>query len=734
MRGILIHFLLVGFFCSAFGQEFDLPSLKQKMWGSDAPFTAATAIPEKWSNESAVILYRDIGYFYVAKRNNIEYQQVLRKRIKLLDKSAIETYSEFSFAETFEVSKGFTSRGGKMLAAFKVIKPDGTEKEFDMDNAIDIEGEDGEKVKKIAIPDLEPGDILDYFYYIYEPFKASRAYFFSPVISTIQDKYPIGEQRISFQVENDFLISFNSYNGAPNLKLEEESFKDQKRYFLSPREKTLVYSIIDKDREKADDVRWLYSRRVLPIIKFRVVYTRGLGMAGYSESAFLGEEKEIKKNIYKDDVLNYLQYRLSGIKKDPFMVKHLKAKKLYKVKGKEKEMLEEAYYFERYNHIISRMEFGEYGTGTKVFMATSLGYRYQEMSFIRDMVGILNAQDIDFRILVMVPRYLGNLKQLLFSQELQYIIEVKLDKPYYLAPFDLYSTPGSFSEDLEGVTAFAFKYQGARLVFDRNKEMPISSHLENNSFNTMQLSINSDMKTISATRFNKETGHNKSSSQYRGVKPFELFEEDFNHFDEDLQMNYSDKRHNTPEYKDKIKTILEKEEEERIERLKEDAENEFEVSIPTYEPPRVMSLGRMSDNPEFIFQEEFEMEDLIKKAGPNYILEIPKLIGGQVGLEEKEINRKFDIFYDFPRSFDNEISLEIPEGYTIAGLNKLNKNIDNEMGYFISSASIEGSTLTIKTQKGYKTNFISVEDWPKAVEFLEAAFQFTQEKLLLKKG
>ena len=209
--------------------------------------------------------------------------------------------------------------------------------------------------------------------------------------------------------------------------------------------------------------------------------------------------------------------------------------------------------------------------------------------------------------------------------------------------------------------------------------------------------------------------------------------EDFDYFDDKMETDYDDRRHTDSEYKERIAATLQKEDETQLENFKETAESELKVSIQEYKSAKILSYGRMLENPDFTYQEEFEVEDLLKKAGPNYIVDLPKLIGSQVGLEEKDINRKYDVYYDYPRSYYNEVSLEIPEGYSVSGLEKLNVNIDNEMGYFISSAEVEGSTLTLKTQKGYKTNYISVEDWPKAVSFLEAAFQFTQERILLKK-
>lgn len=88
----------------------------------------------------------------------------------------------------------------------------------------------------------------------------------------------------------------------------------------------------------------------------------------------------------------------------------------------------------------------------------------------------------------------------------------------------------------------------------------------------------------------------------------------------------------------------------------------------------------------------------------------------------------------YPRSFNYQITLNIPDGYTVAGLDKLNKSVDNETGAFISTAKLEGNQLIIKTSKQYKNYYEPNSNWNKMILFLDEANQFTNEKILLKKG
>ena len=114
-------------------------------------------------------------------------------------------------------------------------------------------------------------------------------------------------------------------------------------------------------------------------------------------------------------------------------------------------------------------------------------------------------------------------------------------------------------------------------------------------------------------------------------------------------------------------------------------------------------------------------------------MEIGKMIGDQIKLEPDEMTRQTDIWVPFARTLENIITLNIPKDYTVDGIQDLNTNIDNESGAFISTAKLEGDQLIITTKKLYKKSFDRKEAWPNYVAFLEAAYKFSQAKIVLKK-
>ena len=98
-----------------------------------------------------------------------------------------------------------------------------------------------------------------------------------------------------------------------------------------------------------------------------------------------------------------------------------------------------------------------------------------------------------------------------------------------------------------------------------------------------------------------------------------------------------------------------------------------------------------------------------------------------------ERKREVDAYLEFPRSLRNVINFTIPAGYKVVGIQSLNMNIDNPAGTFAVQASIEGDKLTILAKKIYKTTIVKKEHWAGLLQMMDAAFNFSQKKILLKK-
>src|SRR5258705_4900602 len=94
-----------------------------------------TAIPEKWKNESAVIIGQKTEYLFSRLASGRKFTTTVRineyihKRIKLQDKNALEKFSTFYYV----------TMGNDGNAEYKIIKASGKEESVDMKTAIEEE-------------------------------------------------------------------------------------------------------------------------------------------------------------------------------------------------------------------------------------------------------------------------------------------------------------------------------------------------------------------------------------------------------------------------------------------------------------------------------------------------------------------------------------------------------------------------------------------------------------------
>ena len=186
------------------------------------------------------------------------------------------------------------------------------------------------------------------------------------------------------------------------------------------------------------------------------------------------------------------------------------------------------------------------------------------------------------------------------------------------------------------------------------------------------------------------------------------------------------------EEKNKKKETKKSEYEEFIAELKERYSNSYSkvISIDTFIH---LQTGTRPGKPILSDKTEFTLADLTKKVGDKYLVELGKIIGFQAEVSKDERVRLNNIWLDFPKELNNTIRFKIPDGYIAEGLENFNFNVDNEAGKFSSKALLENGYVIITTQKIYKLGFMPKEQWPNLVNMLDAAFNFTQKKMILRK-
>ncbi len=712
----LLLLLLITACQTSFSQ--DKAQIKESFWGKSDPYGKINTVPEKWKNESAVIIYKSENYNYHKFGSSVTYTSSIRKRIKLQDQAAVQEFSEFSFKDKFYSNKGYALRKGTNIIGIKIVKPDGKEVEIDVEK----EAKEVDKEKKIAIANLEVGDIIDFYYHSVEPFKTAYEFGFDPVETPFGDIYPTMEFKLSFHTENDFFVNFNTYNGAPELK--EISNKGGERN----------YELIAKDIPKNDFPRWFYPLAELPCYKFQVFFARS-GKFEKRAEAFLSEKESIiKKTVTKDDIFNYYNEKFKPDGDLSYINKFIKEKQF----ANDEEKVREVYYFTRHHYYTQYIE-AYVVDDAKIFYPFELYanpiFFNTEEAFINHFMAFLKKNDINYDIIVGTARFNGPIEDLLIQKNVTVLLKVNTQNPIYLEFFTPFTNADQFSFSLENTKAYALQVsKGKRVVDSEQITLPSTTAKDNLSTTVSTISLADEMSSLKVKRNSSYFGHLKKDEQSDKLKFYDYVYEDYAKYGTKKLIERVGSKKKQAQYQKEFDALITKFKDIQKENLKTAISEEFgfEIEDNTLE---IKNTGRFGSKEPFEYTEEFTIKNnLIKKAGENYVLEIGKILTSQVELDKKEKDRKNNIYMPFPRTIDNEIIFEIPTGYTVSGLDKLNKNVVNNTGGFTSKASLSGNKLVIKTSKFYNNYYESNSNWPKMMQFLDAAYQFSQEKILLKKA
>ncbi len=713
MTRYLLTFLFIASIGYVTAQKLEETEVREMMWGKPEKEFTITDVPEKWQEKSAVKLaasYHE-SYKQIFLTKFLWHTSFLHERVKIQSKKALEEYAQFDIPS--EQRMGYETY--LFFAGFKVIKPDGKEIIVPLSDAVEQEREIDNmdfSTKKLAIPNLEVGDIIDYYYVQNRRLVAYNYYVFRPVIFNLGEEYPVLYQKISFQSAKKWYLNIKSLNGAPEFKFKSTEEED-------------YYYIVDRDREDVDFSRWFDKYRQLPTIKYKVTYAKPT--YAYQLPLFLGEAGGVKSNVSREEIRKFMSAMIS-----PVLSKSLKkdTKKLVKYYKKNPasqiEKLEDVFYKERYRQVKWSERNLVNGEG---YGATRANSRY-----LGNLSYVLKRLEIPHKILVGVPKHISSIDDMILENELTYMIKTNIDTVLYFGINNDYATMYDGSHLLEGTKVYEVDgLLPASLWSLKEATYPETSHQQNTTTANITLAIDDiEEGTIDAVIRKEVLGHGKVYYQSRFLDFFDFVDEEVNSIGnrvvDDLWSyeisSFIEKRDAYKENRDENKKELQEE------MLK----NDFSFELSEVEDLKIINTGRMNDSPGFIYEHEMKLEGPLKKVGRDYMLNIGAFIEEQVDIEKEEIDRKYDVNMPYARSFNYTIQFNIPEGYQVEGIENLRFNVDNKVGSFITEAVIENGILIVKTLKTYKSAFVSKEDWPKMLEYLMVAKAFNNKNVLLKKS
>ena len=202
--------------------------VKKEVWSRNLPQFKNRNVPARFNNESAVILARYEEATVDQKRKfsiyanqgivkQINSTHLQRYLIKINDKAALEKFSTFDYRKFDRPIYGGLGRDDhRTVLGVKVIKPSGQEKEVDSSDYQDVEeGKKGkEKRAKLAVPDLQIGDMIDYFIYDIDNVKEENI---PPLSFVFRSEYPILDYQIHCAIDKKMCTQYRTLNGAPDF-------------------------------------------------------------------------------------------------------------------------------------------------------------------------------------------------------------------------------------------------------------------------------------------------------------------------------------------------------------------------------------------------------------------------------------------------------------------------------------------------------------------------------------
>jgi len=677
--------------------ELNEQEIQDYCWKQNDYTQKEQVIPEKWKNESAV--YHHYVNFYEFKDTKagkaISFLNLVK--IEILDKAALEDFSEIYLKNSSHGNYRMYDRQ-KKYRGFRIFKSNGDTVVIDNKEIIKED-----KHEKLALKSLEVGDILEYYIFTYD---YTKSYGFYSLIDKfpIQSSYPIIDFEYRIHTDANWKVEFGS--GSEDYVLQQNKVDQKKDVFSFVLEKDSISSMPHQ--------LFNYTYQTTPYVKIYVKH----------ESGFINNLKQYYINsIPKDDIVIPTTYSSAYYGQSYYTKEYKNFTKFLKKNSKEnistEEKMVEYYYYTRHHHInkhlINRM-FKNHNSA-KMNLGFYLSIEY-----------FLNKYDEKHWYVATYSRTLGKPEDAIDLNEFDFISSFSLgdDKTMFYTMPHVFSAYNRIPYQLEGTQAY--KIDGNRNI--DTIVIPVSSSASNKGEFVTQvtLDLENDLKVETSTNA-KYYGHMIDLHAELVDIPKMVFNE-IEYYD---SKRWGDPSKEKGTFKIELEKFYEKEEEALKKRYEKHAEDHFDVEDIELTDYESISAGNFMGDTVLESRFDCTIGGLIKKVGPNYIVKVGQLVGGQITLEEVDMEREIDIYMNYPRSFNYKLEIDIPEGFEPVGMEKLANSIDNKTGGIVSNAVFEGNKLTVIFNKHYKNNYEKAEDWHFMKDFLVPSADFTEKEILLKK-
>lgn len=713
---IIIALISIADVFAGIDKKFYNKALETVWQNDDAVFDSKTQIPDSLAtaNSAVIIAGRDTYdvdnivetavFMPTGYTNRLKCTSLKRRMVKLYDAAGVEEFTEFEFDGNREIkiSNSLLIYSEKNTFGARIFKPDGSVTVINIpDIAVELgKGKKGKDNKsyKVAIPGLEVGDILEYFYLTEEIAETIDLNSRNVVMCS---KYPVLKHEVMITSHPDMTVEYKAYNGVPKM---QHGVDDKQR-----RTASLALSNIPP----VNFSRYLMDYRQLPFIrinilnntaqKFKALSARGGGIYGNIHTGKIYTEL----GDYLHDVTyeSPLNGRANKILKENFMAKNPQATPV--------EIADAAWLALKYAENSSKksddMPQGSFDRALIFFDILDKLDLYPTDSI---GIGFINPRN-DVPTAEMAswnePRFTVNTPDGIY-----YMVNDFTVKPREL--------PGVYNGETGGV------FRGKRKNIDTS--MGIAQFtIPGNKPSENTLNINDTVMIINDNRISLSRGLTATGGTKQMFEPFT----DNNLWCQAVEENFGipeNKRFNDKEF-DKVGR--------NRERLTDMREYCKESSFIGTQPDSVMSLqfsslGISPAQPELSLNMKCEFSDLVEPLGDDISINIGKLLGTDEKLTDNERERLLDVMFDYAMQEKRQLVLKAPEGYqfdpeSVSALARKNNEI---VGQFIVSPSVNADgDLVVQVLKRFKFATIPLQYWESVRNLIDASAAFADASVVL---
>jgi hypothetical protein len=157
-----------------------------------------------------------------------------------------------------------------------------------------------------------------------------------------------------------------------------------------------------------------------------------------------------------------------------------------------------------------------------------------------------------------------------------------------------------------------------------------------------------------------------------------------------------------------------------------------------FEEFNVLEDGNESDKDEHIFVDRYELLDYPTPIGADfYAFRLNRIMPSFSTIDPEELleERTSAVFFHSKRAIECNITIKVPNGFEFMNPDEFNLDIKNDFTIFNSSIKKEGDNEYILAVKyDYLKNEISASQWNDYVKSVQAIYDFSLQKVVLKKA